>query len=696
MKASIPHPTRYINYIIVVHGIGDQRPNETILPVINRFSEVRQNAEKPQRREVVTLGMITSQTGKPEEQAGHIRFTDCNPWAEFKSIPQEPHESLPPFLGEPSFMGENIRFVDMFWADIMEDEFGDVGQKVGTWAKSLLGRMEAKARPTDDGKFRGSTEEAWILPILYQLEETLIFLDNLLSFRFPFVEDLIFNKFLGDVQLYGEYHQIRGRATRRFHELFEKIEREHIQQFCPDSTFHDRYHNAAEGVDIVPKYTIISHSLGTVMAMDALLYAHVNKNIYKHPTKYSNLPFPGYADDHELVGEEHSHKAQQEAIIANHREFLGENWVSNVKSFVTLGSPIDKFLTIWWNNYLYLGGDKDGIAKRFDTIDQIFYKRGKEEKIKHYNYCDEQDPVGHRLDKFANKKVYDRIFQLEEDVVYNRYGTPGVAHVKYWEDIELFKRIVKVTVDEAPHGDINADMPDFHYKPNTYSWVMFYSYGLFQILAVLLLSFWGLWGWEGQEWTTSIIGSAGLIATVYMLRKFIKLNVWWRQALKYKNKVYEKSTYLAYKAYTMRLLMIGLQIALSLAVLAYLPAHIALSNITEADVIDYLGYFVDIAIMSFVGLVLHYLLYTKKRGAPDIKFYKTAEFYTFVYCSLLGITTAVFTYEEIRPLVEIAPYQALYKNVIAAALISSALVWTYTMACHTIARKTVRLAEGKR
>ena len=184
MQASNTTNTKYINYIIVVHGIGDQRTNETVMPVINRFAEVRQNAHQPQKREVVTLGMVTSQTGKPEIIGGRPSFDGCFPWAEFENIPQEPYPRLPPFLGSPSFMGENIRFIDMHWADIMENDFKDVGQKTGDWAKSLLGRLETKAMPDADGKFKGSKEEAWILPILYQLEETLIFLDNLLAFKF--------------------------------------------------------------------------------------------------------------------------------------------------------------------------------------------------------------------------------------------------------------------------------------------------------------------------------------------------------------------------------------------------------------------------------------------------------------------------------------------------------------------------------
>jgi hypothetical protein len=696
MRGQIPHPVKHINYVIVVHGIGDQRPNETVLPVINRFAEVRQHADRPTRREVVTLGMITSQTGKPQHIDGEVLFHDCKPWAEFRNIPQEPHGNLPPFLGDPSFLGENIRFVDMYWADIMEEEFGEVGQKVGVWAKSLVGRLEAKAKSAIDGTFRGSKEEAWILPILYQLEETLIFLDNLLSSKFPFVEELVFNKFLGDVQLYGEYQQIRGRAVRRFHELFEKIEREHIRQFCPDSTPHDRYFNADEQLDIKPRYTIVAHSLGTVMAMDALLFGHTNKLVYQEPTRYSNVPFPGYASAHELVGMG-QHQEERSQFASNYREFMGESWIGNVANFVTLGSPIDKFLTIWWQHYLYVGGDKDSIAKSFDTVDELFYRRKPEERIRHYNYCDEQDPVGHRLDKFTGKKVYDRIFSLEEDVVFNRYGQPGVAHVKYWDDIELFKRIVRLAVDGEPKEALAPDFPDFRYKPGTYRWVMFYSYGLFQMIAVLLTTFWGLWGWESESWKISVLGSLGLVGTVYLLRKLIKLNVWWRQALKFKNTTYgSRSTHLGNRAWAMRFLMHTLLALLTALAVLYIPSHIAFARLGMNDVYRYLLYFGDLAVVSALGLLLHYLLYTRQRGAPGVSFHKTAEFYTIAYLAALFGSVAGLVYAGINPLLGVIPYEGLYNTPFTVFLISCTVVWGYTMSCHFLARRTVRLAEGKK
>ncbi|NJO02483.1 MAG: hypothetical protein HC880_13050, partial [Bacteroidia bacterium] len=50
----------------------------------------------------------------------------------------------------------------------------------------------------------------------------------------------------------------------------------------------------------------------------------------------------------------------------------------------------------------------------------MFKDRGSH-KIKHYNYCDEQDPVGDRLEIFRGKPIYQKIFQAEEEEVYNRY-----------------------------------------------------------------------------------------------------------------------------------------------------------------------------------------------------------------------------------------------------------------------------------
>ncbi|MEK9630084.1 MAG: hypothetical protein VW455_13825, partial [Nitrospinota bacterium] len=137
-----------MKYVIVVHGIGEQRKNETILNVVNRFAELRHGKGEEDMSSILTLGKATSQTGK-ENRAK--KREDCRfeigknkflPWVEFKGIPNKPTDSIPPkpFLGEPSKTGENIRFVDMCWADIMQLDYPEVGQDVTEWANGLMGR----------------------------------------------------------------------------------------------------------------------------------------------------------------------------------------------------------------------------------------------------------------------------------------------------------------------------------------------------------------------------------------------------------------------------------------------------------------------------------------------------------------------------------------------------------------------------
>ena len=52
--------------VIVVHGIGEQRPNETVLPVIGRFSEVRKNQASGKMPEVgsyLSMGKFAAEAG---------------------------------------------------------------------------------------------------------------------------------------------------------------------------------------------------------------------------------------------------------------------------------------------------------------------------------------------------------------------------------------------------------------------------------------------------------------------------------------------------------------------------------------------------------------------------------------------------------------------------------------------------------
>ncbi len=205
---------------------------------------------------------------------------------------------------------------------------------------------------------------------MFLLADTLILLEFVMKFRFKELENLIFAKFLGDVQQYGEYRRCRGRAVRRFHEVMEKIEAAHNKRESqPDSKGRKA------------RYVIIAHSLGSIMSFDALLYAHACPRVRQsHTAKWA---FPGYLKIDNKVNEAEDlsrlFKLRKRAIRCDqeHKElkdlehkfsFLNTKWIWRVQSFVTLGSPIDKYLLLWWLNYRYLLNHREWFEKKESKV----------------------------------------------------------------------------------------------------------------------------------------------------------------------------------------------------------------------------------------------------------------------------------------------------------------------------------------
>ena len=233
-----------VTYVVVVHGIGEQRKNETAIAVVNRFAEARREPHEDDQRDVLTLGAASRQTGTSTDTGGLGR--DELPWMEFEGIPSVASQpTLQPFMGQTSSTGKNLRFVDMCWSDVLRTAYKEAGQPVEVWAKGLLGRLLRKhesakaasaARTGSDtgdatvteagqsvmvwakallGRFLRKHESAkdgspaevpfWIRRTLYLLADGLLLTRKAMRFRFKEMEDLVFAKFLGDVQIYGEY-----------------------------------------------------------------------------------------------------------------------------------------------------------------------------------------------------------------------------------------------------------------------------------------------------------------------------------------------------------------------------------------------------------------------------------------------------------------------------------------------------------
>jgi len=456
---------------------GEQRKNETVLAVVNRFAEARRSG---QAAGGLTLGLATGQTGK-ENTEGGCRYPppddDFRPWLEFKGIPVAQAQGLGRFLGEPDTSGENLRFVDLWWADVLRRDFADVGQEPAEWTKGLLARLEQK-------RAGASPEEqppTWALVTVREIRELALRVETLMRTKAQALRARIFNEFLGDVQVYGEYVHCRGLAVRRFHRVLARVEAAHAAEF-------EQRNGRGPGEDEKPRYTVVAHSLGSVMALDALLYAHAREDLRATPSPGGHdLPFPEYVSTADV-------KAKDPKVPVR-----DTSWIRRVDAFVTLGSPIDKFLVLWWQNYRYLNVPHLWMDAEIREI-------RKTARIRHFNYADEQDPVGHNLDVAATAPAVAEVFERTEDVVFNRYPVPGVAHNAYWGDRELFSWILKRAVDGAPAG-----MAPRWFDPGAYRWALLYSYRLLP-LALLLLSYFALsWGFYTSSWHQTALAGATIV-----------------------------------------------------------------------------------------------------------------------------------------------------------------------------------------
>ena len=330
--------------------------------------------------------------------------------------------------------------------------------------------------------------------------------------------------------LYGEYSRCRGRAVRRFHEMMTRIEAAH------DTHERKQGHTPPR----VPRYIIIAHSLGSIMSFDALLYASATCHVRRGRDRHWR--FPGYLRDDDKASEsgdvskldalrarkalnavKHPLSEKEECelrVLEEKFAFLDTDWIRRVRSFVTLGSPIDKYLTIWWLNYRYVltcGG-------RFQPPDPP--------RIPHFNYCDELDPVGHNLDVARQTWGYRAVFEGQEDVVFNRYAVPGGAHNKYWTDQGLFERILARAVDGRAGGRLRW------FRPWQYCKLLFALYS-----AVPLLTVFGTYAslslaFQVHGWRTAAMAAAVFSFLGYFGRRLIDLSIWWRQMQRQKSETF--------------------------------------------------------------------------------------------------------------------------------------------------------------
>ncbi len=520
------------HYIITVHGIGEQAENETSQEVVQRFAEVRQGeATLPEFRALLPANLSSYAVRRQGQGPG---------WSEFRGIPVDPKDKGKELFDgtrASTTAGKNFRFVDLRWADILQEHQARFSSPIEAWTEALLHRLQPPFTPPN-------WSAPWMNPLLQEIKATILPFQRLLKWYKPSVAHLIFDDILGDVHLYGDFARTRGQAVRRFHSTLDQIHLRDYEQWC-------RFERTSPGEQYrPPSYTILAHSLGSVMSFDALVYAFANSSIRagKTPHASGSLPFPGYrayeAYEKEawdsLIEDIQKNPARSDLpkgeknLVAFKRMYpqFTETfpcipplfWRKHIANFITLGSPIDKFHVLWHQNYRHMG------LQHCDFSDE--WAEGWQEKevfpkIPHYNLCDEQDPVGHHLELTEECQNYRKIFDTSipvtyRDIVFRRYPVPGVAHTQYWKDQELFKILIESVIDrtsthseyslpsipKVPKGTDKFVQDSFIEVPGCYrealEWAYFRLPFLTAVVTSLLLGY-GIIQWQQEGFALSYL-----------------------------------------------------------------------------------------------------------------------------------------------------------------------------------------------
>ena len=295
-------------------------------------------------------------------------------------------------LGPAALAG--VGFSEVYWADIPQravDERRTL-EETKAWARTVIARARAhclRAAKKNPGEivppdFNLAAE------VLDEIVDTVDVLENLTFLADKaglFKLDLrqVLDDYLGDVQLVAEFGNYRSEIVGRFFEAMASIHQQH-----PQARLH-----------------VVAHSEGTVVSFLGLLQA------------MSGLGPDGRA-----------------AAAA-------PAWLSQVRGYMTIGSPIDKHLLLWPRLWRELE------PKRANRL----FER---ERIQWRNYYDYGDPVGFKLETarawLAWKDVQAFAFTPENDIGFARYPLPGKAHNDYWDDSDVFEHFVTEVVNRVPGG----------------------------------------------------------------------------------------------------------------------------------------------------------------------------------------------------------------------------------------------------
>jgi hypothetical protein len=338
-------------------------------------------------------------------------------------MPPAPQNAPPAAQNVPPAV--EIGFAEVHWADITRkpEEEGFILEEPRKWARTVVERVRALYGTTPAG--REKTEADWLADVIDEMIEAVRVLERL-TFLAEKAGVLEFNlgkvltHYLGDVQAVADFADLRRDVLRRFLEMMHYIGAQH------------------SGDEVY----IIAHSEGSVVAFLGLLMA------MSHARHLPPLT-PKSAQDEDVP-----------------------SWVSQVRGFMTIGSPIDKHLILWPELFADVATPPSPAPAA---------------TIKWHNYSDYGDPVGSQLDTTRNWltqngwSAFD--FPPGNDFQFRRYFLPGQAHVDYWNDEYVFGHFLQnvVGIAQQPPGSSYSAPP-----PNRF-WARWTSYVLPYVVPAVLL-----------------------------------------------------------------------------------------------------------------------------------------------------------------------------------------------------------------
>ncbi|MFC5461211.1 MFS transporter [Massilia niabensis] len=311
---------------------------------------------------------------------------------------------------KPDDVLAKIGFAEVYWADIPAQvvKANDTLEETKAWGRTVVSRAESVYEKSVPNGNLTPQDFALGIGVVEELIETIDVLENLLwvtakagVFKFEIGE--LLRDYVDDVQIVTDFPVYREKILYRLHSALAAIV----------ATYQETYPGR------VPDIYLVAHSEGTVISLLGLLQA------------LSNQVIPDHEDPAKSVD---------------------TSWVTFVRGFMTIGSPIDKHITLWpklWDDFNMTSSTDESGAVVLTTGNQTPVRLPR--KIKWRNYFDYGDPIGFKLES-AVDLLQDKgcaAFEFataEHDFGFSRYPMPGKAHNDYWDDADVFGHFIEDVV----------------------------------------------------------------------------------------------------------------------------------------------------------------------------------------------------------------------------------------------------------